>query len=264
MAVVRQILSMANCDWHIGGASFTGFKERPALFYYPKDYAAQLKPQYLLVMRGLFDPAASPAQYPIMDLSFSGGIAMWDSYGRRWNAGAEPAGTAGVRAVVIEKDTGTVLDPLWTWPADLDRPSDPKGSAVAAEAQDDKRGEIQADAKVPRGGKQVPANRSVTAPGGAAKVRAEQGTKAQAMGAADRAAITLTITTLGIPEIEPGRPVAVVGCSSMIDSTYNIRKATHNYAPGDWRTVLELVKWGSIMNSNQAQTVSAGAPMKDA
>ena len=134
---------------------------------------------------------------------------------------------------------------------------------MAAAAQDDKRGQIQADTKIEKG-KHVPANHSVTAPGGAAQARAEQAVTSKAMGAADRMAVVLTATTLGIPSIEPGSPVAIAGCSSMLNSTYNVRKVTHNYAPGDWRTTLELVKWGSIANSNLAQTQGQGAPMKDA
>jgi hypothetical protein len=263
LRMIRKILGMANLDFHFGNAVATVSKYKSAIFYYPKGYAATQKPMYLLVLRGLFDPTADPPQYPILEVSFSGGAAMW-AEGRKWDATPTPGATAGIRAVVIEKDTGTVLDPLWEWPKDLDRPADPKGSAIAADAQDDKRGEVQADRKIDPGGKKgVPAKRAVAAPGGVAKAKTAAELAAAAVGAADRMAIVLTVTTLGLPNVQPGMPVAVSGCSSMLNSTYQVRKVTHNYAPGDWKTVLELVKWGTLQNANLAQTQPQAQPMKD-
>jgi hypothetical protein len=264
MVTIRRILSMANLDFHFGNAIATVSTFKPAVFYYPKGYAATQTPMYALVLRGLFDPSSDPPQYPILDVSFSGGAAMW-AEGRKWDAVPVPGATAGVRAVVIEKDTGIVLDPLWVWPKDMERPADPKGSAVASEAQDDKRGEVQADAKIDPGGKKgVPAKRAVAAPSGAEKAKAQAELAAQGVGAADRMAIVLTVTTLGLPSVQPGMPVTVAGCSSMMNSTYQVRKVTHNYAPGDWKTVLELVKWGSTQTSNLAQTQTQAQPMKEA
>jgi hypothetical protein len=263
MTAIRKILGMANLDFHFGNAIATVSTFKPAVFYYPKGYAATQTPLYLLVLRGLFDPAADPPQYPILDVSFSGGAAMW-AEGRKWDAVRVPGATAGVRAIVIEKDSGLVLDPLWVWPKDLDRPADPKGSAVASEAQDDKRGEVQADVKIDPGGKKgVPAKRAVAAPGGVAQVKTMAELAGVGVGAADRMAIVLTLTTLGLPNVQPGMAVAVAGCSSMINSTYQVRKVTHNYAPGDWKTVLELVKWGSTQTSNLAQTQTQAQPMKE-
>jgi hypothetical protein len=264
MRTVRRILSLANLDFHFGYAIASVSSFKPAIFYYPKGYSATQSTTYSLVLRGLFDPTATPAQYPILDVSFSGGAAMW-AEGRKWDQVPVPGATAGTRAIMLEKDTGLVLEPVWNWPKDGERPGDPKGSAVAAEAQDDKRGDLQADVKVDPGGKKgVPANRAVAAPGGVAGAKAASELAAQGVGAADRMAIQLTVTTLGLPKIQPAAVVAVAGCSSMINSTYVVNKLTHNYAPGDWKTVLELVKWGSTQTSNLAQTQTQAQPMKEA
>lgn len=262
--IIRKILDMASLDWFLGNQETSGGTGyTPAIFCYEKDYPAKLPAQYLLVLRGLFEPSAAVPQYPILDLSFSGGGAMWNE-GRRWDPGnKEDPGTAGVRAIVMEKDTGEMLAMCYTGPGQIIRPSDPKGTQVASAAKDDKRKGMQAD-KAADGKTRVPKHMSVTAPGGQAQNRADQVTLSAATSAADRMAIVVTATTLGLPLVKPGMPIAVVGCSSMINSTYNVRKVTHNYAPGDWRTVLELVKWGTIANSNLVQTPGTGQPMKDA
>jgi hypothetical protein len=261
MDIVKKILFMANVDWHIGAAANAVGPALPALYYYEKGYAASLAPIAALTLRGVFNPTATPPQYPILDVTFNAGAAAWHE-GRKWGVPKPAAATAGVRAAYINKDTG-VLGSEFADPLGVLRPFSALDDApVSATAQDDARpGGPKADtAADPAKGEA--AALTVAAPAGTEQAAAKGLAMATVGGAADDMAMTLTVTTLGMPLVQPGQPIAVHGCSRTFDATYVVKKVTHNYAAGDWKTALELARWGTL-SANRVKGASPVQTLKD-
>jgi hypothetical protein len=265
--IVRKILELAGVSWHLGnvtmmlGKAGTMEPAQPALFYYDRDYAAKLDPIVKLVMRGGFDPSSTPPVYPILDCSVSSGAAMWQE-GRRWKLAAPSGRTAGVQVATVDKDTGYSIA-LHLPPTYSELPNLGGASQIASTAADDKRGAVQADAAID--GDAVVGGRVVQAvPSGAVTDALIKRAGVAALdNAADSFALVMTVTTLGMPTIAPAQPVSVYGCSHMFNGPFVVRKVTHNYAPGDWKTVLEIQRWGTLQKANLAKTVSAGTEAKE-
>jgi hypothetical protein len=78
----------------------------------------------------------------------------------------------------------------------------------------------------------------------------------------------LTVETIGSPLERPGEPVYVELAGSMRAANggqspwggpYQVKKVTHNYAAGDFKTTLIMQRWGT-KNASNVDKKAAGAP----